>query len=148
MSYIELRDLKAAYEILQLMIHYAVRGAAFGVKTVKGRFSFPKLDIPIPSKNGLSLKTSASGKVSNCSEEVDRLCCGVETTSILSERNIINHKSIYPIVDVLRSTFNDLIHACTLSHDSRLAENLFQQVSNTLMAHFFFFAALKPPQGL
>lgn len=137
MSYIELGDLKAAYEILQLMVSYAARGAALGVKTINGRFSFPKLDIPIPSINELSLKRWASGMVNNCSEEVDGLDCDTGSTSILSERNAMTHNRVYPIVHVLRSTFTGLIHACTLAHDCRLAEKLFQQVNNTLMAYFF-----------
>ncbi|KAK4782144.1 hypothetical protein SAY86_016246 [Trapa natans] len=129
-SYIELGDLNAAYEILQLMISYAFRGAAFGVKTIKGRFSFPKIDIPIPSKSELSLERWASGVVNDCSEEVNGLGCDIGSMSILSERNTMVHKSMSPIVDVLKITFNDLIHACALAHDCILAEKLFQQMQN------------------
>ncbi|KAK3034795.1 hypothetical protein RJ639_033700 [Escallonia herrerae] len=55
-SFTRLRDLKSAYESLQLMVTLAFWGGFVIAKTAEGKMYPSKLDIPIPSSSDLSLK--------------------------------------------------------------------------------------------
>ncbi|KAG5542786.1 hypothetical protein RHGRI_015784 [Rhododendron griersonianum] len=144
-AFSRLRDLEAAYIALQHMVSMVLRGGFIVGKTAEGKLFTLRLDIPIPSSFELDLK--------RCSEEnEDPELYGFINTKE-KEACASNNKQGFTfftkkseaendgqsmmrkchgssVMKVLRWSFNDVIHACALSPNCRLAEQLILQMQN------------------
>ncbi|EEF35064.1 pentatricopeptide repeat-containing protein, putative [Ricinus communis] len=134
-SFTRLGDLNSAYETLQHMVSLALRGNTSIGSTVEGWLYSSRLDIPIPSNVELGLQrfglkeknqqfvplkaddatnSIEQSMISNLGKEAER--AGVDETRSLAT------------MKVLKSSFGDVIHACSQTRNARLAEQLMLQL--------------------
>lgn len=143
-SYTRLGDLKSAHIALQKMV-----ALAFG--TAGGKLPSLELDIPIPSRSEfyqnnfifeenehstgeLYFKKMApfDGNTGQC--PVNDMKSGEVESGPVAFQN--NYRSNF-LMKVLRWSFNDVVHACALTRNCGLAEQLMQQVLFLFFEIFF-----------
>lgn len=134
-SYTRLGDVKSAYTALQKMVALAIGPAG-------GKLRSLELDIPIPSRteshrndfnfeeNGSSTDELFCKKMVPSNGDVGRISgndmkCGEVESGPLTLPN--NYRSSF-VKKVLSWSFNDAIHACALTRNCGLAEQLMQQM--------------------
>ncbi|KAK8933725.1 Pentatricopeptide repeat-containing protein [Platanthera zijinensis] len=151
-SFTRLHDLESAYQVLQCMVSQFKRVDTSLMKSSVGRYQSSRLDIPIPPFYTLSdagcfqtITTSKSVKVEDvfgaldvkgkdeCSQLSTSVTSGHKTQYLLDKKQTFDclvprEAESTPAVNMLRWSFNDLIHYCSQSGNWELAELLFLQM--------------------
>ncbi|XP_030527050.1 pentatricopeptide repeat-containing protein At1g76280-like isoform X4 [Rhodamnia argentea] len=135
-SFTRLRDLKSAYESLQLMVALATEGTLSNRYTERGLHS-PKLDIPIPSLSELRLERSDKEETEHICDKKDGLSNNMGLCTTHGPRNEVTCVGInkpnpkyFAFRNVLSQSFTEVICSCALTSNHSLAEQLFQQMQN------------------
>ncbi|KAH1121476.1 hypothetical protein J1N35_004636 [Gossypium stocksii] len=131
-SFTRLKDLKSAYKTLQHMVALAISGKHFVRRTDEGRLYSSRLDIPIPSKSESGSQNVQSGeneqslafKFDTDSSNLDR------SKSISATVGMLNNYKNLPVMEVLRLSINDVLHACAQARAYGLAEQLMMLMQN------------------
>lgn len=129
-SFTRLKDLKSGYETLQYMVALAISGKHFVSRTDEGRLHSSRLDIPIPSKNELGLQNVQSGEnEQSLAFKFDTDPSNIERPkSISATVGMLNNYKNLPVMEVLRLSINDVLHACAQARAYGLAEQLMKLV--------------------
>ncbi|KAF5198705.1 Pentatricopeptide repeat-containing protein, partial [Thalictrum thalictroides] len=145
-----LGDLGSAYKALQHSVALVFQGSAFVQRGTEGKFHSSKLDIPIPSTNDFqfkrcSMSTTGDGltrenHLDTFDSKTDALCGSVKSPNCkfveansegsgyhVPSRDLANGISDQ-VINILRSSFNDVIHACAQDRKCVLDEQLFLQM--------------------
>ncbi|KHF99794.1 hypothetical protein F383_16904 [Gossypium arboreum] len=129
-SFTRLKDLKSAYETLQHMVALAISGKHFVSRTDEGRLYSSRLDIPIPSKSELGSQNVQSGEnEQSVAFKFDTDSSNIERSkSISATVGMLNNYKNLPVMEVLRLSINDVLHACAQARAYGLAEQLMMLV--------------------
>ncbi|MBA0823239.1 hypothetical protein Goarm_019983 [Gossypium armourianum] len=129
-SFTRLKDLKSAYETLQHMVALAISGKHFVSRTDEGRLYSSRLDIPIPSKSELGSQNVQSGEnEQSLAFKFDIDSSNIERSkSISATVGMLNNYKNLPVMEVLRLSINDVLHACAQARAYGLAEQLMMLV--------------------
>ncbi|XP_056177313.1 pentatricopeptide repeat-containing protein At1g76280 isoform X3 [Syzygium oleosum] len=135
-SFTRLRDLKSAYESLQLMVALAT-GGTLSIRYAERGLHPPKLDIPIPSMSELQLARFDTEETEHICDKEDGLARNLGLCTTYGPRNEVmcvgidtpNPKYL-ALKNVLSRSFTDVICTCALTSNNSLAEQLFQQMQN------------------
>ncbi|KAF8023796.1 hypothetical protein BT93_F1088 [Corymbia citriodora subsp. variegata] len=135
-SFTRLRDLKSAYESLQLMVAFASEGTLSNRYAGRGSHS-PKLDIPIPSMSELRLERFDQDETEHTRDKEDGLAHNMRLCTTFGPRyevmcvgtNTPNRKYL-ALKNVLSRSFTEVICTCALTGNHSLAEQLFRQMQN------------------
>lgn len=135
-SFTRLGDLKSAYETLQSMVALALRGSSFLNRTAEGKLCSSRMDIPIPLNNALgSMKFDLQGN----EQSIPSIDCKKSNSfpsnieqcnpSLGSSRiRMLRKLETKLVMKILKSAFNDVMHACAQARNCGLAEQLILQV--------------------
>ncbi|MBA0580517.1 hypothetical protein Gorai_022731 [Gossypium raimondii] len=131
-SFTRLKDLKSAYETLQHMVALAISGKHFVSRTDEGRLYSSRLDIPIPSKSELGSQNVQSGEnEQSLAFKFDIDSSNIERSkSISATVGMLNNYKNLPVMEVLRLSINDVLHACAQARAYGLAEQLMMLMQN------------------
>ncbi|KAK8313553.1 hypothetical protein V6Z12_D01G115100, partial [Gossypium hirsutum] len=131
-SFTRLKDLKSAYETLQHMVALAISGKHFVSRTDEGRLYSSRLDIPIPSKSELgSLNVQSGENEQSLAFKFDIDSSNIERSkSISATVGMLNNYKNLPVMEVLRLSINDVLHACAQARAYGLAEQLMMLIQN------------------
>ncbi|TYI42821.1 hypothetical protein ES332_A01G125200v1 [Gossypium tomentosum] len=131
-SFTRLKDLKSAYETLQHMVALAISGKHFVSRTDEGRLYSSRLDIPIPSKSELGSQNVQSGEnEQSVAFKFDTDSSNIERSkSISATVGMLNNYKNLPVMEVLRLSINDVLHACAQARAYGLAEQLMMLMQN------------------
>ncbi|XP_073220230.1 pentatricopeptide repeat-containing protein At1g76280 isoform X2 [Cicer arietinum] len=145
-SFTRLGDLKSAYRTLQQMVSLAMRGNVSIARTVYGKLYSTRLDIPVPSNNGLGstiLNVSKSKQHDSCirssplnlpdtisASKEQKIICMDNKKVKSAEINGLNEQRNSLLMKVLRWSFNDIIHGCSKEKNYMLAWKLILQMQN------------------
>ncbi|MBA0550393.1 hypothetical protein Golob_021344 [Gossypium lobatum] len=129
-SFTRLKDLKSAYETLQHMVALAISAKHFASRTDEGRLYSSRLDIPIPSKSELGSQNVQSGEnEQSLAFKFDTDSSNIERSkSISATVGMLNNYKNLPVMEVLRLSINDVLHACAQARAYGLAEQLMMLV--------------------
>lgn len=135
-SFTRLRDLKSAYESLQLMVALATEGTLSNRYAERASHS-PKLDIPIPAMSELRLERFDKDDTEHICHKEDGLALNMGQSTTYGPRKEVmcvgtdtpNPKYL-ALRNVLSRSFTDVICTCALTSNHSLAEQLFQQMQN------------------
>lgn len=140
-SFTRLGDLKSAYATLQHMVALAFKRSMFINNTDDKKLYSSGLDIPIPSNNELCLNQEIEGDennvsllTENCNKfgmQVTRQCTTLEARireiKIVGIDRVDKLKNL-PLREVLKWSFNNVMHACAQAQNYELSEQLMLQV--------------------
>lgn len=142
-SFTKLGDLKSAYKTVQQMVSLAISGNISTAGPVYGKLRSTRLDIPMPSNKGLGSTILDLKEYENLDSCIHpSLMYFPASTSASIEQHIIcegNGKAKSSELDgldgqkhflknLLRGSFNDLIHGCAKQKNYPLASKLMLQV--------------------
>ncbi|XP_045824397.1 pentatricopeptide repeat-containing protein At1g76280-like isoform X1 [Trifolium pratense] len=145
-SFTRLGDLQSAYRTLQQMVSLAMKGNISIGRTVYGKLYSTRLDIPVPSNDGLCstiLDLRNSKQHGSCILAPpmylpDTISASMEQQVILmdngkakcAEKKRLNGQKHSLLMKVLRWSFNDIIHGCAKEKNYMLAWKLILQMQN------------------
>ncbi|KAG9144451.1 hypothetical protein Leryth_014493 [Lithospermum erythrorhizon] len=127
-SFTRLKDLGAAYTTLQHMVDLALRGGITISKSVEETLHDMRLDVPMPCKNFPSLSScSMNNEVPVISESQNNKV--LESSSLIGDGTTMTREPLSsPVMKILRWSFTDVIHACAITRNYTLAEQLMSQM--------------------
>lgn len=142
-SFVELNDLSAAYAVLQHMLALLLQGGSIVKANARASPYTQRLDIPIPSYTVLNLEnvskdnlTSVPSFVEHCNNASTQASENIHLSTLDFEKqevgnvgtNVLSRCVSGPVLQVLRASFNSVIHACAQAKNSSLAEHIILQV--------------------
>ncbi|XP_045825431.1 pentatricopeptide repeat-containing protein At1g76280-like [Trifolium pratense] len=144
-SFTRLGDLQSAYRTLQQMVSLAMKGNISIGRTVYGKLYSTRLDIPVPSNDGLgsTILDLRNNKRDSCilappmylsdtisASTEQQVICMDNRKAKCAETNGLNGQKHSLLMKVLRWSFNDIIHGCAKEKNYMLAWKLILQMQN------------------